>query len=44
MTRRATVLDAVEPEANCSLHPKTLRKLGVVAGDMLTLTYKTWIN
>jgi len=40
MTRRATVLDAVEPEANCSLHPKTLRKLGVVAGDMLTLTTK----
>jgi len=40
MTRRATVLDAVEPEANCSLHPRTLRKLGVVAGDMLTLTTK----
>ena len=40
MTRRATVLDAVEPEANCSLHPKTLRKLGVVAGEMLTLTTK----
>ena len=28
MTRRATVLDALEPEANCSLHPKTLRRLG----------------
>ncbi|MHA6263062.1 formate dehydrogenase subunit alpha [Arenibacterium sp. CAU 1754] len=38
MTRRATVLDAVEPEANCSLHPKTLRKLGVAPGDMLRLT------
>ena len=25
MTRRASVLDAVEPEANCSLHPKRLR-------------------
>jgi formate dehydrogenase major subunit len=24
MTRRATVLDAVEPEANCSLHPSTV--------------------
>lgn len=38
MTRRATVLDAVEPEANCSLHPKTLRRLGVVPGGMLRLT------
>jgi formate dehydrogenase major subunit len=32
MTRRASVLDAVEPEANCSLHPATLRKLGVAPG------------
>jgi formate dehydrogenase major subunit len=24
MTRRSKVLDAVEPEANCSLHPATL--------------------
>ncbi len=40
MTRRSTVLDAVEPEANCSLHPKTLRALGVVAGDMIRLTTK----
>ncbi|WP_299552113.1 formate dehydrogenase subunit alpha [uncultured Tateyamaria sp.] len=40
MTRRATVLDAVEPEANCSLHPSTLRKLGVVPGDMVRLTTK----
>ena len=38
MTRRSTVLDAVEPEANCSLHPKTLRKLGVEPGGMLRLT------
>ena len=38
MTRRATVLDAVEPEANCSMHPRTLRKLGVEAGDMVRLT------
>ncbi|WP_299931877.1 formate dehydrogenase subunit alpha [uncultured Pelagimonas sp.] len=38
MTRRSKVLDAVEPEANCSLHPKTLRALGVEAGDMIKLT------
>ncbi len=40
MTRRSKVLDAVEPEANCSLHPKTLRALGVAAGDMIRLTTK----
>ena len=38
MTRRARVLDAVEPEANCSLHPKTLRRLGVEPGGMVRLT------
>ncbi|MDO6728309.1 formate dehydrogenase subunit alpha [Cognatishimia sp. 1_MG-2023] len=38
MTRRSLVLDTVEPEANCSLHPKTLRKLGVEPGGMLRLT------
>jgi len=38
MTRRATVLDAVEPEANCSLHPRTLRAMGVRAGEMIRLT------
>ncbi|TFL20213.1 formate dehydrogenase subunit alpha [Jannaschia formosa] len=38
MTRRATVLDAVEPEANCSLHPATLRSLGVRAGGTVRLT------
>ena len=38
MTRRASVLDAVEPEANCSLHPKTLRRLGVAPGGMIRLT------
>ncbi|MBV7395818.1 formate dehydrogenase subunit alpha [Mameliella sediminis] len=38
MTRRASVLDAVEPEANCSLHPKTLRRLGVAPGEMIRLT------
>ncbi|PIB22819.1 formate dehydrogenase subunit alpha [Amylibacter kogurei] len=40
MTRRASVLDAVEPEANCSLHPRTLRKLGVDAGGIVRLTTK----
>ncbi|MEL6684404.1 MAG: formate dehydrogenase subunit alpha [Pseudomonadota bacterium] len=38
MTRRSKVLDAVEPEANCSLHPSTLRKLGVEAGGLVTLS------
>ena len=38
MTRRSKVLDAVEPEANCSLHPKTLRKLGVEPGGLLRLS------
>ncbi len=38
MTRRASVLDRLEPEANCSLHPATLRQLGVEPGDMLRLT------
>ena len=38
MTRRASVLDAVEPEANASLHPKTLRKMGVEPGGMIRLT------
>lgn len=40
MTRRASVLDAVEPEANCSLHPSTLRRLDVAPGEMVTLTTK----
>jgi len=38
MTRRSKVLDGLEPEANCSLHPSTLRKLGVEAGGMLRLS------
>ena len=38
MTRRSKVLDAVEPEANCSLHPATLRKLGVEPGGHVRLT------
>ncbi len=38
MTRRSKVLDAVEPEANCSLHPATLRRLGIEAGELVRLT------
>ena len=38
MTRRSKVLDSVEPEASCSMHPKTLRKLGVAPGEYLRLT------
>ncbi|MCY4305064.1 MAG: formate dehydrogenase subunit alpha [Aestuariivita sp.] len=38
MTRRSKVLDAVEPEGNCSVHPKTLRALGVSAGEYIKLT------
>jgi formate dehydrogenase major subunit len=38
MTRRSKVLDAVEPEANCSLHPKTLRALGVEPGGQIRLS------
>jgi formate dehydrogenase major subunit len=37
MTRRSKVLDAVEPEANCSLHPATLRRLGVEPGARVRL-------
>jgi len=37
MTRRTAVLDWAEPEANASLHPKTLRKMDVKPGDMITV-------
>ncbi|HSF94010.1 MAG TPA: formate dehydrogenase subunit alpha [Thermohalobaculum sp.] len=37
MTRRATVLDAVEPEANASLHPATLRAMGIAPGEMIEI-------
>src|SRR6185437_13412145 len=33
MTRRASVLDAIEPEAAASLAPVELRRLGIAAGD-----------
>ncbi len=35
MTRRTKVLDAVEPEANASIHPSTMRRLGVAPGDLI---------
>ena len=37
MTRRSPVLDQVEPEAVCSLHPRTLARLGVVPGEEVVL-------
>jgi len=37
MTRRASVLDWAEPEANASLHPKTMRRLAIAPGDMMTV-------
>ena len=40
MTRRSVVLDGLEPEANCSLHPSTLRRLGLAPGEHVRLTTK----
>ena len=40
MTRRSKVLDGLEPEANCSLHPSTLRRLGVEPGEHVRLSTK----
>jgi formate dehydrogenase major subunit len=37
MTRRATVLDALEPAATASLHGGDLRRLGLVPGDVATI-------
>ncbi len=38
ISRRSSVLDALEPEASCSLHPETLREMGVEPGAMVRLT------
>ncbi len=38
MTRRATVLNELEPSPVASLHPDTLRELGAEAGDSITLS------
>ena len=35
MTRRASALDALEPEATVALHPQTLKKLGAWPGDLM---------
>jgi formate dehydrogenase major subunit len=37
MTRRATVLDAIEPMATASMNGSDLRKLGVDTGDVITV-------
>jgi formate dehydrogenase major subunit len=38
MTRRASVLDEIEPEAVASLAPVELRRLGIAAGDRVRVT------
>ncbi|OSP55022.1 formate dehydrogenase subunit alpha [Pseudoruegeria sp. SK021] len=38
MTRRSHILDALEPTASCTIHPRTLNSLGVVPGDRVRLT------
>jgi formate dehydrogenase major subunit len=38
MTRRAGYLDALEPEAVASLHPRDLRTLGVAPGEPIRVT------
>ncbi len=38
MTRRSNVLDAVEPEANCSMNPRTLKLMGIEPGETIRLT------
>ena len=38
MTRRAKVLDEINPEAQCQMHPDDLERLGIQDGDMVRLT------
>jgi formate dehydrogenase major subunit len=38
MTRRSTVLDAIEPEAIACLSPEDLGRLGVHGGDVIRVT------
>ena len=38
MTRRATVLDAIEPNASAQLSRGTIAKLGIQPGDMVRVT------
>jgi formate dehydrogenase major subunit len=37
MTRRASVLDYIEPEPVASVHPAELARLGIKPGDVLTV-------
>jgi formate dehydrogenase major subunit len=37
MTRRANVLDAIEPVATVSIHPADMEQLGIDPGDMVTV-------
>ena len=37
MTRRATILDAIEPMATVSMHGEDMTQLGVTAGDVITV-------
>ncbi len=37
MTRRASALDAIEPEATVAMHPKNMRQLGIHPGEMVTV-------
>jgi len=37
MTRRTNVLDWAEPEANASLHPGTLKQMGIQPGEMIKI-------
>ncbi len=37
MTRRATMLDALEPEAIAGLHPREAERRGIEAGDWITV-------
>ena len=38
MTRRATTLDALEPEAIAGLNPDELARMGIAAGEMITVS------
>ncbi len=38
MTRRTVVLDGVEPEASCSVNPRTLKKFQLNSGEMARLS------
>jgi formate dehydrogenase major subunit len=37
MTRRSTILDAIEPMATVSMHGEDMTQMGIVAGDVITV-------